>query len=113
MYADPDGCPPEVAREYQRSLKVAGTIQGLLATVSKYGQDMERLREVLPNLSEIPIDLIWGENDPVVPMASAARLMKVLPQARMHRITGVGHLPYEEKTEEFVRALKRILESSH
>jgi len=45
---------------------------------------------------DVPALLIWGEEDPVVPLDYARRLVSDLPRATMVTFPGVGHLPPEE-----------------
>jgi pimeloyl-ACP methyl ester carboxylesterase len=44
----------------------------------------------------VPALLIWGEEDPVVPLEYARRLASDLPRATLVTLPGVGHLPPEE-----------------
>jgi pimeloyl-ACP methyl ester carboxylesterase len=41
--------------------------------------------------------LIWGECDRVKPLAHSATWLKLLPNARLEVIEGIGHLPLDEK----------------
>jgi pimeloyl-ACP methyl ester carboxylesterase len=53
--------------------------------------------------------LIWGDKDPVVPLATAKELMRELPSATLSVINSAGHLPYEELPQEFNKTLLGIL----
>ena len=63
-----------------------------------------RYREV-----EIPTLLLWGRNDPVVPLWVGERLAEDLPNARLEIIDECGHMPQEEAAEESLRCLRRFL----
>lgn len=49
----------------------------------------------IPEL-DVPTLLIWGEEDPVVPLDQGIRLSRELPDASLVVLPGVGHLPPEE-----------------
>ncbi|MGI8748850.1 MAG: alpha/beta fold hydrolase [Deinococcus sp.] len=56
-------------------------------------------------LAGMPLRLIWGERDAVVPLRVAHELRSALPQARLSVIPGAGHLPQQERPDEFLEAL--------
>lgn len=58
-------------------------------------EEAEELAKRYPEL-DLPALVLWGEEDPVIPPASAARLEKLLPRSRRVMLPGVGHLPPEE-----------------
>jgi len=45
---------------------------------------------------DVPALLVWGMEDPVVPLSQGLRLSRELPDARLVVLPGVGHLPPEE-----------------
>ena len=57
----------------------------------------------------IPVDLIWGESDQVVPLDYARRLQAGLAAARLTTIPGCGHVPHVECPERFNAALLGVL----
>jgi pimeloyl-ACP methyl ester carboxylesterase len=75
--------------------------------------DMEPAQRLASRLGEIrlPTLLIWGDRDPVVPIASGMRLARELPDAELVVLPGVGHLPPEEAPEESVGPALRFLAS--
>jgi pimeloyl-ACP methyl ester carboxylesterase len=57
-----------------------------------------------PLLSELrqPTCLVWGENDPVVPVAEADELMDLLPNIQcLHKLAECGHVPLLEHQDAF------------
>ena len=44
----------------------------------------------------MPTLLMWGKEDPWVPMSIALLWLQVLPQAQYRFYDGVGHMPMEE-----------------
>lgn len=57
----------------------------------------------------VPVDLLWGESDRLVPVDYAQRMLKELPNARLTRIPRCGHVPQIECPGEFVQALQHLL----
>lgn len=91
---------PYLSRERRRALLAAAR-----AIDPRAG---ERTSSRLPGLS-VPSLLIWGEEDPVVPLNLGIRLARELPLARLVRLPGVGHLPPEESPEESLSAVLEFL----
>ena len=54
---------------------------------------------------KVPVELIWGEEDGVLPLAYGQRLASLLPQARLHPLPRCGHMPQVHCP----RALTRLL----
>lgn len=54
---------------------------------------------------KIPTLLIWGEEDPALPVQLAYRLKRVWPEMELFVLPDCGHFPHEEKPEEFNRRL--------
>ncbi|MBK8025872.1 MAG: alpha/beta hydrolase [Chloroflexi bacterium] len=100
-YYDPNVVTPEVAAGYQRSLKVVGWDEALLDIFfGRPTADAPLTREQLEGVTA-PSLLVWGENDTWVPIAVGERLRDELPNARWLTYPEVGHLPMEEKPDEF------------
>lgn len=55
--------------------------------------------------------LIWGENDPWVPVAHGYRLAELIPQAELVTIPACGHVPHEEYPERFHQLVIPFLQS--
>jgi pimeloyl-ACP methyl ester carboxylesterase len=60
---------------------------------------------------KIPVQLIWGADDPLFPMAHADRAHSLIAHSRLAVIQGAGHTPQAERPEEFNRVLRRFLEA--
>lgn len=59
---------------------------------------------------KIPVLLVWGENDRVVPVSDMKKIVKIIPHATFLIVKDAGHkLPYE-KPEAFVKAIKQFLQ---
>jgi pimeloyl-ACP methyl ester carboxylesterase len=63
----------------------------------------------LSNL-RLPTLIIWGEEDPVVPVENGRRLARELPTARLVILPQVGHLPPEESPTTSLAPVLELLE---
>ena len=57
-----------------------------------------------------PVLVVWGRQDAVLPMTSAADAREVMPQAQIQLIDECGHLPMIERPDEFLAALLPFLD---
>ena len=58
---------------------------------------------------KMPVQLIWGDSDPLFPLAHAAKAHTLIPQSRLAVMEGAGHTPQAERPEEFNRVLDHFL----
>ncbi|MEM4427403.1 MAG: alpha/beta hydrolase, partial [Zestosphaera sp.] len=76
----------------------------------KYGEFPE-ISNSLKNLKK-PILIIHGVNDEIVPLSSSLDLVNLLSNESKHTlatISGCGHLPHEEKPEEFLKIVDEFI----
>jgi pimeloyl-ACP methyl ester carboxylesterase len=66
-----------------------------MAYVRRYPEQLPELAELLPGI-EVPVTIVNGSHDPVVPVSNAEFLAARLPNARVEIIDG-GHFIWEEK----------------
>ena len=57
----------------------------------------------------MPVGLIWGAADRVVPYAGLEALRALRPDALVETLPGTGHIPQVEDPAAFVAALERLL----
>ena len=58
---------------------------------------------------KMPVQLIWGANDPLFPLSHATRAHGLISDCRLAVIEGAGHTPQAERPEEFNRVLHAFL----
>jgi pimeloyl-ACP methyl ester carboxylesterase len=101
--------PPNFVLDDLVRLANSGPISRLLAAgmedISKYL--LEDKLEAFP----LPVDLIWGGSDRLVPLEYAKRLQSQLPYCTLSVIERCGHGPQLECPRGFTRVLLRILAS--
>jgi pimeloyl-ACP methyl ester carboxylesterase len=73
--------------------------------ISKYLLD-DKLRSFA-----LPVDLVWGASDRLVPLDYAKKLQSLLPHCTLTVIERCGHAPQFERPQELTRVLLRILAS--
>ena len=59
---------------------------------------------------EMPVLVLWGEQDALVPMAVGRKLADTLPNAQFHHLPGCGHLPTLEKPDESAAIFSAFLQ---
>ncbi len=54
---------------------------------------------------DVPVQLVWGDQDPFFPVDHARRMLDTFPDARIEVIEGAGLFAHEERPTEVARAL--------
>lgn len=103
---DPSRIPAETIALYQKPLKVENWDKALweLTLASRQSDLPSRLPEI-----QMPSLVLTGDDDRIVPTADSLRLAEELPNARLAVIQNAGHVPHEEKPEEFLQAVEAFL----
>ena len=104
----------EVARGYaslsepQRRKAFLDTLRSVVGTAGQRVAAADRLY-----LAEgLPILIVWGAKDPIIPVEHATRAHESLPASRLEIFDGVGHLPQVEAPGRFVMVLERFLQET-
>lgn len=50
---------------------------------------------------DVPVKIVWGREDRILPAKIADELKRLMPKAQMHLLENVGHLPHAERPELF------------
>jgi pimeloyl-ACP methyl ester carboxylesterase len=104
----------EVARGYA-SLSDRERRKAFLATLrSVVGTDGQRVAALdrLYLAEALPLLIIWGDRDPIIPVAHAEGAHRELPNSRLEIFEGVGHVPQLESPGAFIAALERFLDET-
>ena len=56
---------------------------------------------------EVPVKIIWGREDRILPVGIGNELKRLMPNAELHVLDRVGHLPHAERVDEFVELVCR------
>lgn len=97
-------------KPYMRVLRSRRTLRRVLQMLHTWEADMSDLRHsLLTSVVKQPTLLIWGDQDVVVPLASAAELERCLSAGELTVLPGRGHLLAEEAPEECGRLVRSWL----
>jgi len=59
---------------------------------------------------DVPVDLLWGASDQLLPLSYAERMRVELPRARVTELPRCGHVPQQECPAAFAAALGKLLD---
>ncbi|XP_074581006.1 uncharacterized protein LOC141837525 [Curcuma longa] len=110
---DPSKITDYVIQGYTKPLKAKGWerafLEYTLALLTDYSSSIKPpLSERLAQIS-CPVLIITGDSDRVVPAWNAKRLSLAIPGSSLEVIKECGHLPHEEKVEEFLMIVETFL----
>lgn len=106
---DPNKIPPETFEGYQKPLQVDNWDKALweLTISSRESGLADRVKDF-----NLPILVITGDDDRIVPTEQSLRLADELPTAELAVLPQCGHVPHEECPTEFMQAVTEFLEKS-
>ena len=115
VQGNPDSWTSEVAELYGRPVYESGNSKAPLAMMRMVpdgpnhpsASSMRRIEEYV-NTLEIPAEIVWGENDPILGRALPI-MQQNFPNARLTKTTA-GHFLQEEVPSEIAQALIRVIE---
>jgi pimeloyl-ACP methyl ester carboxylesterase len=99
LAADPDAIAPDELVGDRRQARAVR----LLA-----GQPPVDLAPLVAAL-DLPVTVVWGDDDPVAPPERARRLADTLPRARLVLVEGAGHLLPLERPAEVAHAIRDLV----
>jgi pimeloyl-ACP methyl ester carboxylesterase len=95
---------------YSKPMGDPRSLRYLLRVARRWNEDFGELEREVGRMRNVPVLLVWGEKDAVVPLASVAELQKHLAHSQLKVIKEAGHLPYEEAPEEFAAKVSEFLD---
>lgn len=105
-WAHPDALPDAVLERYRDMLLAPGVRRAILDRTRQtiLADPSARLRSI-----EAPTLLLWGEADAMIPVRNAQDYLGLMPHARLVRLPGMGHVPFEESPAAALPPLQRFL----
>jgi len=97
---------PNLVEAYLERLRIEGAVRAYYGVTAPAPQPREVVR--LDRL-EMPVLVIWGVEDPLIPIEKGRHATTQVPCHRFVAIPDSGHLPMEEQPEAVVRALRSFL----
>ncbi len=105
---DPEKIPDELLDQYLQPLQIENWDRALYA-YTKASSDpgiIKRLQEL-----QLPVLIIHGEQDSIVPLKQSLQLDEELPSSRLEVFDDCGHVPHEECPQQSARVILEFLSS--
>eukprot|EP00850_Spirogloea_muscicola_P014336 SM000102S09194 [mRNA] locus=s102:156775:158176:- [translate_table: standard] len=109
---DPAGVDPDVIEGYTKPLRCRDWDTALMEYVSaSFSGSTDAEKPVRQRLHEItcPVLVLTGASDRLVPVWNSRRLAEALPRGCFKVIEKCGHVPHEERPDEFVAAVEEFV----
>lgn len=105
-YANEKALTEQTLDRYRDMLLAPGVRRAIL---DRTGQTV--LTDPAPTLRHItvPTLLLWGEQDGMIPVSNAADYLRLMPNAALVRLPGLGHVPFEEDPARSLPPVERFL----
>ncbi|MEO6997247.1 MAG: alpha/beta fold hydrolase [Terracoccus sp.] len=102
----------QAAWEGFTALSDADSRRAFLATtraVIDFGGQSVAAKDYLPDLADLPVLVVWGTHDMVIPASHAERAKEAIPGCRVELFDGAGHYPHLEDPERFAALLRDFI----
>jgi pimeloyl-ACP methyl ester carboxylesterase len=109
--------PPRVAEMWQAYASLAegenrqAFLRTLRSVVDASGQTVSA-RDRLYLAAAMPTLIVWGDNDPIIPVDHGREAHDAMPGSRLDIFEGVGHFPHVEVPDQFVAVLTDFIDST-
>lgn len=91
------------------------SVEGRMSFYRQFAQADERYTlEIEDKLADIrcPVSILWGEDDPWIPIARGRMLHEKIPKSSFLMLDGIGHLPQLESPAHVSAALMSALQTT-
>ena len=108
LFADPSIVSRKLVEDLLRSKRIDGVDAALGAiAAAQFEGDRQKL-DLASQASDldVPIQLIWGREDQIIPCAHS----EALPGGEVHVLDGTGHMPMMEKASEVNALIRSFIE---
>ena len=102
---------PKIAEDFVMRMKLPNAKMAFMSTLLGL-KNADVITEKLA-LIRSPTLVIWGEDDPVIPIKYADRFASSIQDCRFFRMDGCGHTPYVDDPQKFADLVTDFLENSH
>jgi pimeloyl-ACP methyl ester carboxylesterase len=93
---------PGAAEAFSRTVRASIDWRGQMITML----DRSYLAE------PVPVQLIWGDQDSVIPVSHARLAHAAMPGSRLTIFDGCGHFPFQDDPDRFVEVVERFIDST-
>lgn len=105
-YGDPSALTKETLDRYYDLILAPGVRDAMIARMDQ--TQHEDPRPLLQRI-RVPVLLIWGEKDALIPFSNAADYTAVLVDSTLASFPGLGHVPQEEAPTQSVAPVRAFL----
>ena len=110
IYHDRKTATPARIARYTEIYDSGESARVLVASVRQViPEDYPRLAASYPGIA-VPVLIVWGRNDPIIPLADGIRLHREIPGSRLAVIDACGHNPHEEEPAQTYAAIANFLD---
>ncbi len=105
-YGDPALLTEDTVDRYYDLMLAPGSRSALIARM-----EQTILRDPVPLLRQIqvPVLLVWGDKDAMIPVGNATDYLREMPQAKVATFPGLGHVPHEESPAQSLIPVREFL----
>ena len=101
----------EMLEGFQDPAGLAAFARTLRSVVDARGQFVTMLdRSYL--VQSVPVQIIWGEDDLIIPVDHAHTAHAAIPGSRMEIFEDSGHMPFHDHPDRFVEVVERFIDST-
>lgn len=104
--ADPASVSEATIERYWQLLRYPGN---RAATAARFAQPRRSFTAAQLAALHLPVLILWGEKDPLIPFAAGQWLQRSIPGSTMLVYPGIGHIPMEEAARRSVADLRAWL----
>jgi pimeloyl-ACP methyl ester carboxylesterase len=111
---EPSADMAELARGYasladaERRSAFLTTLRGVVDTGGQRLNAIDRLYLA----GDVPVLIVWGSRDPIIPVAHAHSAQRAIAGSRLAIFEGVGHMPQVQASGRFLAVLESFLEET-
>jgi pimeloyl-ACP methyl ester carboxylesterase len=104
----------EMSKVYSLMCEPGGreAVRRVASTVIDWRGQIVRMTDRAYLTALLPVCVIWGSDDDVVPVSHASVVEAHAPGARVHIFDGCGHFPHRDRPDRFVRAVNRFVDTT-
>jgi pyruvate dehydrogenase E2 component (dihydrolipoamide acetyltransferase) len=108
---DPALVSRTMVEDVLRYKRIDGVTAALETVARAWFAGGRQTRNVIAEITALtaPVQIIWGRNDNIIPVAHATAVASLLS---VHVLEAAGHLPHMEKSGEVNRLIKRFLDAA-
>lgn len=108
-FAQPERLTDELVTRYWELLRFPGNRQASV-TRGKTARELEKWAEI--GGLNMPVLLLWGEQDKVIPVSHAKAFEEAIPGSKLIIYKDAGHLPMEETPDQVARDIGTWIEGT-